>query len=89
MAKKKSPTRKKETDSEYIFKLVLYLIVGSIWLKITTDSGNQVPVPIGFGLGLIFASREYFQLDRKIEYAVLLMAMLIGFWLPFGIYINM
>jgi hypothetical protein len=46
-------------------------------------------LPIGFLIGLIFASREHFRIDKKIEYAILLVAMLVGFWLPIGIYINL
>jgi hypothetical protein len=85
----KRQKRTKESDSEYLLKLVMYLIIGSIWLKITTVSGNQIPLPLGFAVGLAFASREQFRIDKKIEYAILLVAMLAGFWLPIGIYINL
>jgi len=84
MAKKKQ----NETDSVYFLKLVLYLILGSLWLKATHGDNLQIPIPVGLIVGLLFASHEHFQIDRKIEYAVLLVAMLIGFWLPFGIYLS-
>lgn len=77
----------KETDSVYFLKLVLYLIVGSIWIKATKGESSQIPVPIGLVIGLFFTRLEHFQIDRKIEYAMLLVATLIGFWLPLGIYI--
>ena len=88
----KSPNKKvvkksKELDSVYFLKLVLYIITGSMWLKITQGNTAQIPVPIGLGIGLLFASHEHFQIDRKVEIAVLLIAMLIGFWAPFGIYV--
>jgi hypothetical protein len=86
-----SKTKKKltanELDSIYVLKLVVYVILGSLWLKITRGQDVQIPIPIGFFIGLVFASHDHVQLDRKIGYAVLLIAMLIGFWAPFGIYV--
>lgn len=80
MVKKKQ----KESDSAYFLKLVLFLVLGAQWLRITT-ADYQVPVPVGFILGLMFAAHDHFQIDRKIEYALLLMSMFISFWLPVGI----
>lgn len=90
-AKKKKIAKKQpdELDSVYFLKLVLYMITGSLWLKVTQGNNAQIPVPIGLGIGLLFAGHEHFQIDRKIEIAVLLVAMLIGFWAPFGIYISL
>jgi hypothetical protein len=78
-----------ELDGTYLLKLVLYLIVGSFWLKLTLDSSSHIPIPFGLLIGLLFASHERLRIDRKIEYAVLLAAMLIGYFAPFGIYISM
>ena len=75
-----------ETDGAYFLKLVLYIIIGSQWLWLVgADSAYVVPFPIGLVIGLFFASHEKFQIDRKIEYAILLIAMLIGFWAGIGI----
>lgn len=75
-----------ETDNAYFLKLVLYLIVGSQWVFITdTDLTRQIPLPIGLLIGLVFAAHDHFQLDRKIEYALLLVATFIGFWSNVGI----
>lgn len=91
MPKKQSRTKRTssepELDSTYFLKLCLYLIVGSQWLRITNGQTMQLPIPIGLLIGLLFARHEHFQLDRKIEYALLLLAMFIGFWLPMGIHI--
>lgn len=87
--KKKNSKAPQELDSVYFLKLVLYLITGSLWLKVTQSTNAQIPVPIGLGVGLLFASHEHFQIDRKVEIAVLLVAMLIGFWAPFGIYVSL
>jgi hypothetical protein len=74
-----------ELDSTYIIKLLFYLIIGSLWLKIKLKSGTEIPLPFGALIGLLFASHEKFQIDRKIEYAVLLVAMFVGFWVPTGL----
>lgn len=84
--RKPEPT---ETDGAYFLKLVLYLILGSLWVKVTTADGVQIPVPAGFILGIIFAAHDHFQIDRKIEYALLLAAVLIGFWLPIGVFVSL
>jgi len=58
-----------------------------LWLKITHNN-YQIPLPLGFLLGLLFATHEHFQIDRKIELAILLIAMLVGFWAPIGLFIT-
>lgn len=87
--KKRSSRTKPEADSTYLLKLVMYLILGSLWAKISISDTSQLPLPVGFLVGLWFASKDHFQIDRKIEYAVLLVAMLVGFWLPIGMYISL
>lgn len=86
MAKRK--TKNDELDSIYFLKLVTYLILGSLWLKFTDGATTQVPIPVGFLIGLVLASHDHIQLDRKIGFAVLLVAMLVGLWAPFGVYVN-
>lgn len=83
--KRSAPKRAeaKEPDSIYFLKLVLYMILGAQWLRLTYTF--TLPIPIGLIVGLLFARTERFQIDRKIEYAVLLVATFIGFWLPLGI----
>ena len=87
MAKKQKI--KQSPDSVYFLKVILLLILGSLWVKATDGQSWQLPVPIGFLVGLLLVSHEHFQIDRKIEYAVLIISMFIGFWLPIGLYINM
>lgn len=84
--KKKHAKTRPEKDSVYFLKLVLYIVIGSQWLYISNVEHNQqIPIPIGLFLGLFFVSKEHFQIDKKIEYALLLGAMFVGFWLPMGI----
>ena len=84
----KSKLSTNETDSVFFLKLVLYLILGSMWIKVTHQNSLSLPVPVGLIIGLLFTAHEHFQIDRKIEYAVLLVAMLIGYFAPFGLYIS-
>ncbi len=77
-----------EQDSVYFLKLVLYLMLGSAWLKFTDGVESQFPIPVGMLIGLLFIQHEHFRIDRKIEYAVLLVSSFIGFWLPIGIFVN-
>ncbi len=81
-------TKTDEPDVIYFLKLVVYLIIGSLWIKFDNGVNAQIPIPLGFLVGLVLASHDHIQMDRKIGYAVLLVAMLIGFWAPFGIYIT-
>lgn len=87
--KKKSVTKQPQNmDGVYLLKLALYVILGSMWVKITHGNNLNIPIPAGFILGLLFATHEHFQIDRKIEYAVLMVAMLVGYFAPYGLYIN-
>lgn len=90
MAKKqKRPTN--EADSTYFLKLILYIILGSLWLKLShpVQIGAFIVNGFPFGLivGLLFAAHDHFQIDRKIEYAVLVIVTIVTFFLPAGIVI--
>lgn len=89
MSKKKTKKKPVESDGSYVLKLVLYFIIGSQWIWITSsESAVMVPLPFGLVIGLLFVRHERFQIDRKIEYAVLLLAMIIGFWAQIGVFIR-
>ncbi len=89
MVKKKTKKTTHESDGSYVLKLVLYTIIGSQWLWIEgTNKLTYIPIPIGLLIGLFFVRHERFQIDRKIEYAVLLIAMIIGFWAQIGLFIR-
>lgn len=86
--KKKKIVRTRESDSSYFLKLVLYFILGTFWVRLLhIDIGpfEHLSLPLGLLLGVFFASHEHFQIDRKIEFAVLLAATFISFYLPVGI----
>ena len=75
--------KKTEPDSVYFLKILLYFVLGTIW--IASSSGKRV-VPIGLAMGLLFAHKDHFQIDRKIEYAVLLVSALVSLFGP-GIFL--
>lgn len=77
------PKRKQESDSVYFLKILLFFILGSIWLVISGIS--LPPLPIGLIIGVVFASHDHFQIDRKIEYAILLAASIVSYIAPIGI----
>jgi hypothetical protein len=77
-----------QNDGSYLFKLTLFAILGLVWIKVgKVGNPYSIPIPIGLIIGLFFASREHFQVDRKIEYAVLIGATLVGLIAPFGLYL--
>ena len=87
MVKKKQKST--ETDSAYFLKLVLYVVLGTFWLKfadpIQLGAFLVNGFPLGLILGLIFASHDHFQVDRKIEYAILIVMTILTYYLPAGI----
>lgn len=78
-----------EPDSVYFLKLVLYIVLGSFWLKFNAPIhiGDFAlhGFPLGLLIGLLFASHDHFQIDRKIEYAILVIVTIVTFFLPAGI----
>jgi hypothetical protein len=82
MATKSKKRTTPEKDSVYFLKLVLFFLLGCLWVRL--GSGTGVPVPIGLVFGVLLASHEHFQIDRKIEYAVLLVATVLSFIAPIG-----
>jgi len=86
--KKTKSLRNNEPDSTFFLKLVVLLILGSQWVYIENFPDWQIPIPVGLIIGLVFATHEHFQIDRKIEYAVLLIATFAAFWLPVGLVIK-
>jgi hypothetical protein len=91
MAKQKKKQQTAEPDSVYFLKLVLYIVLGSFWLKFSSpvQIGNFAVhgFPLGLLIGLLFAAHDHFQIDRKIEYAILIIVTIITFFLPAGIVI--
>lgn len=82
--KKKKPV---QSDSTYFLKILLFFIFGTLWVRIidvNIGSYKHISLPLGLVIGLVFASHEHFKIDRKIEFAVLLVATVVSFYLPVG-----
>ena len=86
------PERMLESDGTYFLKLVVFVLLGTLWLKF------QMPVewlgfpihgiPIGMLVGLLLVRQfEKMQSDRKIWYAILLVVTIICYFVPAGIVI--
>lgn len=84
--KKRVVRQPQELDGVYILKIVMYLVVGAQWVRLTDLAlTTQVPLPLGLIIGTMFAMHDHFQIDRKIEYAILLIACFVGFWSQTGL----
>lgn len=87
--KKRSKKTVQETDSTYFLKLVMYVVFGSFWLRfgdpISIGAIQVTAIPIGLFIGLLFVRYDHFQVDRKIEYAVLILVAVLSLYLPTGI----
>lgn len=91
MIKQKQKILPEETDSAFLLKIVMYVILASVWIKFQEpiDLGfiGLSGVPIGLFIGLIVARQDRFQIDRKIEYVVLIVMTIITYFIPAGIVI--
>ena len=73
------PTKKSvatESDNAYFLKILIYFTLGMLWVKV---NGYMV-LPLGLILGVIIAQHDHFSIDRKIEYAILVVAGILGLW---------
>ena len=69
-----SSSNQTEYDSVYFLKILLYLMLSSLWVSF---NGHRY-LPAGLLIGLALVQRERFQIDRKIEYAILLVGAVLG-----------
>ncbi len=78
--KSKTSSKSPQLDSVYFLKLIMFFMIGSFWLHISW-SGHTLPLPLGIVIGAWFASHEHFRVDRKIEYAILVISMFLSYFL--------
>ena len=88
---KKKKVQPVEADSTYFLKLLLYIVLGATWIKFAVPL-HLGPLqfngaPLGLMVGVILASHDHFAIDRKVEYAILLIMMVLTYFLPAGIVI--
>ncbi|MEO7904617.1 MAG: hypothetical protein ABIR91_02375 [Candidatus Saccharimonadales bacterium] len=81
-----------ESDSTYLLKLVVFVLLGTFWLKFQQPVDwfgfplNGLPVGMLIGL-LLVAKFEKYQFDRKIWYAILIIVTIICYFVPAGVVI--
>lgn len=79
-----------ESDGTYFLKLIVIVLLGTLWLKFDHPMTWQ-GIPFGaFPLGTVVALAsiallEKNQTDRKIWYAVLIIVTIVSYFLPAGI----
>lgn len=78
-SKKISKKEPVEKDSLYFLKLVLYFVLGTLWVQV-----SGISLPVGLLFGALLVSHDHFAIDRKVEYAVLLIATVLSFVAPIG-----
>lgn len=79
-----------ESDSTYFLKLVVVVILGTLWVKFASPFNwlglTMTAIPLGIIMGfLVVRAFEHHQEDRKIWYAVLLVVGVISYFVPAGI----
>jgi 1,4-dihydroxy-2-naphthoate octaprenyltransferase len=81
-----------ESDGTYFLKLVVFVLLGTFWLKFKVPlTWLSIPIgaiPVGFFGGLILVRQfEKSQTDRKIWYAILVAVTIVCYFEPAGILI--
>lgn len=81
-----------ESDGQSLLKLIVLVILGSVWVRwhsgLTISGIVPPPLPVGMIIGIMMVHRfEHFRTDRKVWFAVLVFAALISFFLPSGVMI--
>lgn len=84
--------RSYESDSTYLMKLVVFVLLGTLWLKFAEPLvWHGIPLnglPLGLLVGLLLVHQfEKHQSDRKIWYACLIVVTIICYFVPAGIVI--
>lgn len=81
-----------ESDSSYLLKLVIFVLLGTMWLKFEQPldwNGFLInALPLGLVIGLLLVNVvEKLQFNRKIWYAVLILVGIVSYFVPAGIII--
>ena len=81
--------QKKETDSTYFLKIVVYILLGMFWLRFASPLSfagvTLTAFPLGLFIALLFVRHDHFAIDRKIEYPIVLGATIVSFFFDAGI----
>lgn len=84
----RQPRAVSQTDAQYFVKILFLFILGTFWVRlidIQFGPFEHFSIPAGLFIGLFLVSRERLQIDRKLEYVILIAATFVSFYLPVGI----
>ena len=81
--------QKVETDSTYFLKIIVYILLGMFWLRLSTPlelaGFTFTAFPVGLLVALLFIRHDHFVIDRKIEYPIVIVAAIVSFFFDAGI----
>jgi len=83
-------SRVRESDGQYLLKLVVVVLIGAVWFKFGHvfyfGPFAVTGIPLGMLLGILLVDKlEVHQDDRKIWYAILILVAIASYFLPAGI----
>lgn len=92
MISRKGREKVYESDGVFFGKLVLYLLLGALWLRfgepVVVGGVPVIGAPVGLLVGLLLVNVfEKYQYNRKIWYVVLVITAIVGAFLPIGIWL--
>lgn len=64
------------SDFVFLIKCALYLLLGTVWIA----WGGHRWLPVGVVAGFFLSKIEFLRLNRKIEYALLVVGALLGLY---------
>lgn len=84
-------TRMPETDGVFLLKVMLYIVLGTFWIKfgqpLQLGTALLNGLPVGFLIGMFIAAREKRQINRKIAYSLLIIVTILCYFFPAGVVI--
>lgn len=84
-------TKMPETDGVFLLKVVLYIVLGTFWVKfgqpLELGAISLNGLPVGFLIGMFIATRERRQINRKIAYSLLIIVTILCYFFPAGVVI--
>ena len=73
----------KEADSVYFLKILVFFVLGSICVKYH----GIVIFPIGAVIALGLTAHDHFAIDRKVEYAVIIISSLLTLATGYSVFV--
>ena len=89
---RKGKERRYETDSSFFLKLVIFVLLGALWLRLKEPleigALSVQAVPVGLLIALLLVVKiEKYQFNRKIWYVTLILMTILASFTPVGVMI--